>query len=134
MPGGSPASLAASWASSAKRRVVPGCELLALAITGLPAATAAAKSPPAALLKANGKLLGPKTQTGPIGASRERMLSLVSMVGSAHEPSRAAAAARRSWFVVRGSSTSARRGALGRPVSAWAVSTSSGLRASMRAA
>ena len=32
-----------------------------------PAATAAAKSPPAAPLKANGKLFGPKTQTGPPG-------------------------------------------------------------------
>ena len=106
---------------------MPGCELLAFAITGLPAASAAAKSPPATLLKANGKLFGPKTQTGPMGASTERMLSLVSIVGSAHEPSRAAAAAWRSCPVVRGSSTSASRGAFGRPVSACAMSTMLGL-------
>ena len=48
--------------------VVPGCEVFALAITGLPAAMAAAKSPPAMLLKANGKLLGPNTHTGPSAA------------------------------------------------------------------
>jgi hypothetical protein len=78
--------------------------------------------------------LGPNTSTGPIGASTERMLSFVSIVGSAQDPSRAAAAPWRSCPVVRGSSTSASRGAFGRPVSAWAVSTSSSLRASMRRA
>ena len=134
MPGGRPAAVAAACASSARRRVVPGCELLAFAITGLPAASAAAKSPPATLLKANGKLFGPKTQTGPMAASTERMPSLLSIVGSAHEPSRAAAAACRSCPVVRGSSTSASRGAFGRPVSACATSTSSALRASIRPA
>ena len=72
---------------------MPGCEVLALAITGLPAAIAAAKSPPLALLKASGKLFGPKTTTGPMGPSIERMLFFASIVGSAHEPSRAAAAA-----------------------------------------
>ena len=50
------------------------------------------------------------------------------MVGKAHEPSRAAAAACRNWFVVRGSSTSASRGERGKAVSAWAMSTSSSCR------
>ncbi len=132
--GGRPDSATAAKAASASRRVVPGCELLALAITGFPAAIAATKSPPATLLKAKGKLLGPNTHTGPIGASTERMLSLVSIVGSAHEPSSTAAAPCRSCPVVRGSSTSARRGERGRPVSACAMSTSSSLRASIREA
>jgi len=132
--GGSPASPTAPKASSPSRREVPGWDEFAFAITGLPAAIAAAKSPPATLLNAKGKLLGPKTQTGPIGASIERMFSLVSMVGSAQEPSSAAAAAWRSWPVVRGSSTTASRGALGRPVSLWARSTISAARASIRSA
>ena len=59
-------SRAALFARTANRMVVAGCDELALAMTGLPAAIAAAKSPPAMLLKANGKLLGPKTHTGPI--------------------------------------------------------------------
>ena len=62
------------------------------------------------------------------------MLALASIVGSAHEPSRAAAAACRSCPVVRGSSTSASRGAFGRPLSACATSTSSAFRASIRPA
>jgi hypothetical protein len=45
--------------------VVPGWLVFALAMTGLCAAMAAAKSPPAAELKANGKLFGPITTTGP---------------------------------------------------------------------
>ena len=104
---------------------MPGCEVLALAITGLPAAIAAAKSPPATLLKANGKLFGPKTQTGPIEARQLRIFDFVSIVGSAQEPSRAAAAAWRNWLVVRGSSTSFNRGALGSAVSALAIATRS---------
>ena len=52
------------------------------------------------------------------------MPALVSMVGSAQDPSRAAAAAWRSWFIVRGSSTSSRRGFLGSALSVWAMSTS----------
>src|SRR5687768_12219892 len=115
-------------------RVVLGWELLALAMTGLPAAIAAAKSPPEMLLKANGKLFGPKTHTAPSGAKYERMLFFVSMVAAHHDPSRAAAAACRSWLVVRGSSTSASRGDLGRAVSAWAASTRSPARASIRTA
>jgi len=44
-----------------------------LAMTGLPAAMAAAKSPPLTPLKAKGKLLGPKMTTGPMGAKQERI-------------------------------------------------------------
>src|SRR5262245_66491059 len=90
------------WANSANRRVVPGCEVFALAMTGLPAAMAAAKSPPAMLLKAKGKLFGPKTQTGPMAARQLRMLALVSIVGMAQDPSLAAAPAWRSRAGVRG--------------------------------
>src|SRR5208282_1243806 len=68
------------------------------------------------------------------GASIERMFNFVSIVGIAHEPSRAAAAAWRNCPVVRGNSTSARRGDFGNAVSACAISTRSDLRASMRSA
>ena len=65
-----------------------------------------------------------------MGPSRERMFNLVSIVGQAQEPSSTAAAACRNWPVVRGNSTSAKRGASGSAVSAWAAATSSTLRAS----
>ena len=93
-------------------------------MTGLPAAIAAAKSPPEALPKANGKLLGPKTTTGPMLCSMERMLALLSMTGLVHEAVKAASAAWRSWLTVRGISTSAKRGDVGKPVSRLAISTS----------
>ena len=60
------------------RRLTDGVEVTYEIV--VPAATAAAKSPPAAPLKANGKLLGPNTQTGPMGPSIERMPAAVSMV------------------------------------------------------
>ena len=114
---------------------MPGWEELALAITGQPAPTAAAKSPPETLLKARGKLFGPKTATPPSRARyMERMPLPVSMVGRLQERARAEAAAWRSWPVVRGSSISASRGAAGRPVSASAMATISPERASMRPA
>jgi hypothetical protein len=62
-------------------------------MTGFPAAIAAAKSPPEALPKAKGKLLGPKTQTGPSDPKHERMLFAVSMTGCLQLPVRAARAA-----------------------------------------
>ena len=65
IPGGSPAARAASAASVASSRLVPGWPVLALPMTGLPAAIAATKSPPATELNAYGKLLGPNTTTGP---------------------------------------------------------------------
>jgi len=92
--GGRRFSFSASRASSAKSLVVPGCPGFALAMTGFPDATAAAKSPPAAGLKANGKLLGPKMTTGPpSGPCLERRLFLVSIVARHQERSRQAAAA-----------------------------------------
>src|SRR4051794_33005248 len=93
MAGGRPAARAASSASAPSRRLVPGWPVLALAITGLPAAMAATKSPPATELNANGKLLGPNTITGPPnGPYFERMLLFVSIVAWHHERSRAAVA------------------------------------------
>ena len=65
-------------------------------MTGFPAAIAAAKSPPEALPKAKGKLLGPKTQIGHSGPKQARMLLVVSMTGFFQLPDRAAAAAWRS--------------------------------------
>ena len=63
-------------------------------MTGLPAAMAATKSPPATLLKANGKLLGPNTTTGPpSGAYIDLMFDFVSIVAWHHDRSRTTAAA-----------------------------------------
>ncbi len=135
MPGGRPQARAASCAHSASIRLVPGWPVFALPITGLPAAIAATKSPPATELNANGKLFGPKTTTGPPRAACiERMLALLSIVARHHERSRAAAAPWRIWSVARGSSTDRRRGVTGRPVSRAASSTSASARASIRAA
>ena len=103
-------------------------------MTGLPAASAAAKSPPAIPLNAKGKLFGPMTSTGPSGAWIERMPAFVSIVGNAHEPSRQAAAACLSCPVVRGSSTSFSRGDTGRPVSRAAIPANSSALASIAAA
>ena len=133
-PRGIPVACAASKAASAKSCVVRGCEECPLAITGFPAATAAAKSPPAALLNAKGKLFGPNTATGPSGPNIERMFALVSIVAAVQVPSRAAAAACRSWLDVRGSSTSFSRGCSGSAVSRCAASTSASARASIRSA
>ena len=58
-------------AVSANSCVVPGWTGFALAITGFSAAIAAAKSPPAQTLNAKGKLFGPNTTTGPMGAKNE---------------------------------------------------------------
>jgi hypothetical protein len=75
--------------------LVPGCAVCALTITGLPAASAEAVSPPATE-KASGKLLAAKTATGPSGRSTERRSALGigvrsgsagSMRAMAHEPS-----------------------------------------------
>jgi hypothetical protein len=51
--------------------LVPGCAGCALTTTGLPAASADAVSPPATE-NASGKLLAPKTATGPSGRSMDR--------------------------------------------------------------
>ena len=114
---GSPLPARASAAHSASNLLVPGCSGCAFAITGQPVATAAAKSPPETPLKANGKLFGPKTTTGPTGAKCDRIFALLSITGQVHDPSRAAVAAWRSCVAVRGISTSLKRGAIGSPVS-----------------
>ena len=130
-----PDSRAASAASSANTRLVPGCPVLALAITGLPAAMAATKSPPAIELNAKGKLFGPKTTTPPpSGPYFDLMFAAVSIVARHHVPSLAAAAAWRIWPTVRGSSTWPRRGLAGSPVSRAATSTSASRAASIFAA
>ena len=56
----------AAWIASATISPVPGCAEWPLTITGQPAASAAAVSPPA-VEKASGKLEAPNTATGPIG-------------------------------------------------------------------
>ena len=50
---------------------MPGCEGWPLTITGQPAASAEAVSPPA-VENASGKLEAPKTATGPSGTSMRR--------------------------------------------------------------
>ena len=80
-PAGRVAS-AAAWASSAKSRVVPGCDVLALAMTGLPAAMAAAKSPPRGAVEGERKVVRPEDDDrADRRRSSERMLCLVSIVG-----------------------------------------------------
>ena len=98
-------------------------KLAALGAGGLQITPAAAKSPPAMPLKAKGKLFGPKTTTGPMGPSIERIPVAVSIVGCLHDSDRAASAACRSWFVVRGNSPSLSRGETGSAVSWFAAST-----------
>jgi hypothetical protein len=115
--------------------LVPGCSGCTLAITGLRAAIAEAKSLPAIALNANGKLFGPNTVTGlPSGPNAARSPVAVSTTGCAQLHSRTARAAWRSWPVVRGSSTSRRRGEAGSPVSACASATSASASASIPAA
>jgi hypothetical protein len=57
-----------AWPTSS---LVPGWALCALTMTGQPAASAEAVSPPATE-KASGKLLAPNTATGPSGIWRWR--------------------------------------------------------------
>ena len=134
MAAGSPASAAARAACSARSRVVSGWRGWALAITGLPAAIAAAKSPPEALPKARGKLFGPKTATGPMAPYCVRIPAAVSMTGRVQSALRAAAAAWRSWPQVLGSSPERRRGSSGSAVSRCAASVMDSACASMRSA
>ena len=88
---------------------VPGCAGCALTTTGQPAASADAISPPATE-KASGKLLAPKTPTGPNGRSICRRSGrgsgcrsgrAVSIRASTQEPSRRYSANKRSCPVVR---------------------------------
>ena len=82
-------------------------------MTGQCAAIAAAKSPPETLPKAKGKLFGPITTTGPIPDRALRIFAFVSRIGVRQFSVRAACAARRSWFVVGGGSTSGGPGDFG---------------------
>src|SRR5271168_700135 len=72
-----PAGNAHSWTAALTtlptRAEVSGCAGWAFTITGQPTAKAEAVSPPATE-KASGKLLAPKTTTGPRGTNRERIL------------------------------------------------------------
>ena len=112
---------------------VPGWASCALTTTGQPAARADAVSPPATE-KANGKLLAPNTATGPSGTLRWRISGRGNGVRSGWAgsmrawfqlPSRSTAANNRSWPAVRPTSPVSR--GRGRPVSAWARSTSASL-------
>ena len=110
-------------------RLVPGCAAWAFTMTGFPAARADAVSPPATE-KASGKLLAPKTATGPTGQSMDRRSgrgglrsgSAVSMRAFCHEPSSSTEANRRNCPEVRTTSPWSR--ASGRAVSSMARATS----------
>ena len=120
--------------------LVPGCAGCAFTMTGFPAARAEAVSPPATE-NARGKLLAPKTTTGPSARKRERMSgfgaglrsgSARSMRAIAHEPSSINCAKSRSWPHVR--AVSPCRRAWGNAVSTPARSMISAAIASMFAA
>ncbi len=121
-PPGRPDSRTASVTIWPVSSLAPGCAGCALTSTGLPPASAEAVSPPATE-KARGKLLAPKTTTGPSGRSMERMSGLggvragsaVSMRAATQEPSSTTEAKSRSCMQVRASSPF-RRGS-GRAVS-----------------
>ena len=94
-PSGILVRTAAFSMAEATSRAVSRCAGCAFTTTGQPAAKAEAVSPPA-VENANGKLLAPKTTTGPIGTSIFlkstfgmgcRSGIAVSMVASTHEPS-----------------------------------------------
>ena len=71
MPSGAPALPAAVARISNTNCDVAGWDPCALTMTGQPAASAEAVSPPGTE-KASGKLLAPNTATGPIGTSIRR--------------------------------------------------------------
>ena len=129
-PGGTPQASTARRIAPATSSDVPGWPRWALTITGLPVHRALAVSPPATE-KARGKLLEPKTTTGPSGSFMRRRSGrgkgcrsgwARSIRASTHDPSRAAAANRRSCPTVRPRSPVNR--ATGRAVSAAARSMS----------
>ncbi|GIV57732.1 MAG: hypothetical protein KatS3mg042_0645 [Rhodothermaceae bacterium] len=140
VPGGKPVAATARSMARPTSSEVPGCAGWALHTTGQPAASAEAVSPPATE-KARGKLLAPKTTTGPRGTSIRRTSgfgtgrrsgSAVSMRAPTHEPSRTTSAKRRSWPVVRPRSPRTRPS--GRPVSAITRSMSTSPSASISSA
>ncbi|KAG1245188.1 hypothetical protein G6F68_015163 [Rhizopus microsporus] len=71
VPSGRPCVATAAWITRPTISEAPGWALWALTMTGQPAASADAVSPPATE-KASGKLLAPKTATGPSGTLARR--------------------------------------------------------------
>ena len=138
-PSGKPHSRTLSRTNWPTSSLVPGWAGCALTMTGFPAARADAVSPPATE-KASGKLLAPKTTTGPSACSIERrsglggfaLASARSIRAITHEPSSTTFAKRRSWPLVRAVSP-CKRG-FGRAVSFSARSTSSSTAPSILAA
>ncbi len=123
-PAGSPHSRTAAWIVRPTSSDVPGCAPCALTITGHPAASADAVSPPATE-NASGKLDAPNTATGPIAILRSRRSTrgsglrcarAGSMRASMKPPSRTTAANSASCPTVRARSPSIR--ARGSPDSA----------------
>ena len=91
-PSGKPHSRTLSSNSWPTSSLVPGCAGCAFTITGLPAASAEAVSPPATE-KASGKLLAPKIATGPKRMKhrpqirfRSRFAIGIGPVDSGHDP------------------------------------------------
>ena len=141
VPSGRPASATAARSSRATSSPVPGCDGWPLTITGQPAASADAVSPPA-VENASGKLEAPNTATGPSGTRMRRTSGFGigfasgsgwSMIASASSPASTIAANASSWPQVR-SSSERRRGVSGRPVSASHTATISSPAARRRAA
>src|SRR5919199_1698606 len=139
-PAGIPASSHARTTARAVNSEVQGGAGWAFTMTGWPAASAEAVSPPATE-KARGKLLAPKTTTVPMGISIRRRSgfgmgflsgSARSMVASTQDPSPTRSANMRSCATVRARSPVSLWA--GRPVSAEARSISSSPRATISSA
>ncbi|MNL32951.1 hypothetical protein D3C87_1548350 [compost metagenome] len=122
-PSGMPVRCAAFCTARPTSSDVPRCALCALTITGAPAASADAVSPPATE-NARGKLLAPNTATGPSGTfawrksargSGWRSGCALSTMAPRKWPSRTTCANRRSWPMVRPRSPVSR--ATGKPLS-----------------
>ena len=123
MPEGMPHCSMAAWAARASSSHTPGCPGCPFTTTGQPAPKAATVSVPTTEM-AKGKLLAPKTTTGPMGESMRRTSGLgsgwrsamaVSIRASTHDPSRISSANNLAWLTARALSP-VRRG-MGRPVS-----------------
>src|SRR5215217_2464795 len=115
-PSGRPDAETAAWIACPTSSPVPGCAGCPFTTTGQPAASAEAVSPPATE-KASGKLLAPKTATGPRAMLRSRRSArgkglrsgkAGSMRRSSHSPRRTTSAKSLSWPIVRARSPSMR--------------------------
>jgi len=103
-------------------------------MTGFPAATAAAKSPPEIPLKAKREIVRSEHDDRADRAEERTDVCLGVDRGTQPRSVAAEAAACRNWFAVRGNSALASRGSTGRAVSWLASETSSAARASIRSA